>query len=56
MILPLILRRNAGVLIRCRIGGSSLQLWVLVFVFFATYFHTEWFFGGTGYVATISRT
>ncbi len=47
VVLPLILRRNSGV----RFYDDywfKFQIWVGVFVFFATYFHTEWFFSVLG--------
>jgi cycloeucalenol cycloisomerase len=43
VILPLILRRNSGVVWH-QDYWFKLQIWMAVFVFFATYFHTEWFF------------
>lgn len=45
--LPLILRRNSRVP-WYQDYWFKLQVWMAVFVFFATYFHTEWFFSVLG--------
>ncbi|MBW2500426.1 MAG: hypothetical protein JRF61_24345 [Deltaproteobacteria bacterium] len=43
VLLPLWLRRNSGIAIRDSYW-FKLNLWMAVWVFFATYFHTEYFF------------
>jgi hypothetical protein len=47
VILPLILRRKTGTPWTQQ-WWLKFQIWVGVFVFFATYFHTEWFFSVLG--------
>lgn len=47
VVLPLILRRDAEAPWH-RQYWFKLQLWLAVFVIFATYFHTEWFFSVLG--------
>lgn len=47
VLLPMWLRRNSGVKFYDDYF-FKLQLWLTVFVFFATYFHTEWFFSVLG--------
>jgi cycloeucalenol cycloisomerase len=47
VILPLMLRRRSGVP-WYRDWWFKFQVWITVFMFFATYFHTEWFFSVLG--------
>jgi cycloeucalenol cycloisomerase len=47
VILPFFLRRNSGIPFH-ESYWFKFQLWIFVFMFFATYFHTEWFFSVLG--------
>jgi cycloeucalenol cycloisomerase len=47
VLLPLVLRRKSGI-VWYQDYWFKFQLWIFVFVFFATYFHTEWFFSVLG--------
>jgi cycloeucalenol cycloisomerase len=47
VLLPLWLRRKSGI-VWYESYWFKFQLWLTVFVFFATYFHTEWFFSVLG--------